>query len=59
VGLAVAVVIDATVVRGVLLPAALAVLGERAWPRRLDRGPDRRPDRGPARPRGLAVARAD
>ncbi|RLK53880.1 MMPL family transporter [Actinokineospora cianjurensis] len=31
VGLAVAVALDATVVRGVLLPAALAVLGERAW----------------------------
>ncbi len=31
VGLAVAVLIDATVVRGVLLPAALSVLGERAW----------------------------
>ena len=32
VGLAVAVLIDATVVRGVLLPAALSLLGERAWP---------------------------
>jgi putative drug exporter of the RND superfamily len=31
VGLAVAVLIDATVVRGILVPAALAVLGERAW----------------------------
>jgi putative drug exporter of the RND superfamily len=31
VGLAVAVLIDATVVRGVVLPACLAVLGERAW----------------------------
>ena len=31
VGLAAAVLIDATVVRGVLLPAALALLGERAW----------------------------
>jgi RND superfamily putative drug exporter len=31
VGLAAAVLIDATVVRGVILPAALAVLGERAW----------------------------
>ncbi len=31
VGLAVAVLIDATIVRGVVLPAALAVLGERAW----------------------------
>jgi RND superfamily putative drug exporter len=31
VGLAAAVLIDATVVRGILLPAALALLGERAW----------------------------
>jgi putative drug exporter of the RND superfamily len=31
VGLAAAVLIDATVVRGVLLPAALALLGERIW----------------------------
>jgi putative drug exporter of the RND superfamily len=32
VGMAVAVLIDATVVRGVLLPAGLALLGDRAWP---------------------------
>jgi RND superfamily putative drug exporter len=31
VGLAAAVLIDATLVRGVLLPAALAALGERTW----------------------------
>jgi RND superfamily putative drug exporter len=31
VGMAVAVLIDATVVRGVLLPAAMALLGARAW----------------------------
>jgi putative drug exporter of the RND superfamily len=31
VGLAAAVLIDATVVRGLILPAALAVLGDRAW----------------------------
>jgi putative drug exporter of the RND superfamily len=37
VGLAVAVLIDATAVRGVLVPAAMALLGERSWywPRRL------------------------
>jgi uncharacterized membrane protein YdfJ with MMPL/SSD domain len=37
VGLAVAVLIDATVVRGVLLPATMQLLGERNWylPRRL------------------------
>jgi RND superfamily putative drug exporter len=31
VGMAAAVLIDATVVRGVLMPAAMAVLGERTW----------------------------
>ncbi len=40
VGMAVAVLIDATVVRGVLLPAGLALLGDRAWRQR--RPPARR-----------------
>ena len=31
IGLAAAVLIDATIVRAVLLPAAMAVLGERNW----------------------------
>jgi RND superfamily putative drug exporter len=31
IGMASAVLIDATVVRGVLMPAAMAVLGERSW----------------------------
>ncbi|HEV2254993.1 MAG TPA: MMPL family transporter [Streptosporangiaceae bacterium] len=31
IGTAAAVLIDATVVRGILVPAALALLGERAW----------------------------
>jgi uncharacterized membrane protein YdfJ with MMPL/SSD domain len=31
VGLAVAVLIDATVVRGILVPASIALLGERTW----------------------------
>lgn len=37
VGLAVAVLVDATVIRGVLLPAVMTILGERNWylPRRL------------------------
>jgi RND superfamily putative drug exporter len=37
VGLAVAVLLDATVIRGVLLPASMKLLGERNWylPRRL------------------------
>jgi putative drug exporter of the RND superfamily len=34
IGTAAAVLIDATVVRGVLVPAALALLGDRAWGRR-------------------------
>jgi RND superfamily putative drug exporter len=43
VGMAAAVLIDATVVRGVLLPAAMALLGERNWylPRWLSRRPGR------------------
>ena len=38
-GLAVAIAIDATVVRLVLIPAVKAIVGRRAWwvPRRLDR----------------------
>jgi RND superfamily putative drug exporter len=31
IGMASAVLIDATVVRGILLPAALTLLGDRAW----------------------------
>ena len=31
VGMAAAVLIDATIVRGILLPAVLAVLGDRTW----------------------------
>jgi RND superfamily putative drug exporter len=31
IGLASAVLIDATIVRGILVPAALALLGERSW----------------------------
>ncbi|GGV16016.1 membrane protein [Kitasatospora herbaricolor] len=42
VGLAVAVLIDATIIRGVLLPAVMSLLGERNWylPRWLGRLPD-------------------
>ncbi|MGW0826013.1 MMPL family transporter [Streptomyces sp. NPDC002845] len=42
VGLAAAVLIDATIIRGVLLPAAMALLGERNWylPKWLNRLPD-------------------
>jgi RND superfamily putative drug exporter len=38
VAMAAAVLIDATIVRGVLLPAGLSLLGERVWPREA-RGP--------------------
>jgi uncharacterized membrane protein YdfJ with MMPL/SSD domain len=31
VGLAFAVLLDATIVRGILVPAAMALLGERCW----------------------------
>ena len=43
VGLAVAILLDATVVRAVLLPSVLAVLGDRTWwlPRWLSWLPDR------------------
>jgi putative drug exporter of the RND superfamily len=37
VGTAAAVLIDATVVRGVLVPAALALLGDHAWQHRRNR----------------------
>ncbi|MET7437852.1 MMPL family transporter [Streptomyces sp. NPDC005568] len=45
VGLAAAVLIDATIIRGVLLPAVMALLGERNWyfPKWLHRPPRRRP----------------
>jgi putative drug exporter of the RND superfamily len=69
VGLAAAVLIDATVVRGILVPAALALLGERAWylPRWLGWLPGRAASRpaqvdgasGPAGAAGGANRRAE
>ena len=52
VGLAAAVLIDATVVRGILVPAALALLGEHAWflPRWLAWLPGRAAQPAAARP---------
>jgi RND superfamily putative drug exporter len=49
VGLAAAVLIDATIIRGVLLPAVMALLGERNWylPRWLHRLPDLTHDETP------------
>jgi uncharacterized membrane protein YdfJ with MMPL/SSD domain len=58
VGLAFAVLIDATVVRGLLMPAAMVLLGERCWylPRRLAVVPALRRERA-AKPH-TQVARA-
>ncbi|MEU6281904.1 MMPL family transporter [Streptomyces sp. NPDC047028] len=52
VGLAAAVLIDATVIRGVLLPAVMALLGERNWylPKWLHRLPDLTHDEVPEPP---------
>jgi RND superfamily putative drug exporter len=50
-GLAVAVLIDATVIRGVLLPATMKLLGKWNWylPRWLEWLPERRTERAPSR----------
>jgi RND superfamily putative drug exporter len=52
VAMAAAVLIDATIVRGVLLPAGLALLGDRVWPQK------RRGARGPrgSQPAGVTSA---
>jgi uncharacterized membrane protein YdfJ with MMPL/SSD domain len=51
VGLALAILIDATVIRGILLPATMKLLGDWNWylPRRLEWIPSLTPDRGPRR----------
>jgi len=45
IGMATAVLIDATIIRGILLPAAMTLLGERNWylPRQLAWLPKSRP----------------
>jgi uncharacterized membrane protein YdfJ with MMPL/SSD domain len=50
VGLAAAVLIDATIIRGVLLPAGMKLLGDRTWylPRVLGRFGNREPEPAPA-----------
>ncbi|MCX4704406.1 MMPL family transporter [Streptomyces sp. NBC_01352] len=60
VGLAAAVLIDATIIRGVLLPAVMALLGERNWylPKWLHRLPDLTHDESPE-PVARPVARDD
>ncbi len=57
IGLAVAVLIDATVVRGILVPAAMALLGERSWylPGWLDWLPGRRLHQTDTSPPALPV----
>jgi putative drug exporter of the RND superfamily len=52
VGLAVAVVVDATVIRTVLAPAVMSLLGHRAWWRPGRRFPPGRTQREPAPPVG-------
>ena len=44
-GLAVAILLDATIVRGLLVPAVMTLLGERNWylPRRFERVISREP----------------
>jgi uncharacterized membrane protein YdfJ with MMPL/SSD domain len=52
VGLATAVLLDATIVRAVLLPAAMKLLGDRNWylPKRLDWLPNRAHEHAPPEP---------
>jgi RND superfamily putative drug exporter len=63
VGMAFAVIVDATIVRGVLLPAAMALLGDHAWtlPKWLrwlpGRAEDRRAGGSPAQAMTRALAR--
>lgn len=61
VGLAAAVLIDATIIRGVLLPAIMALLGERNWyfPKWLRWLPDLTHDESAVAPAPVAGARHD
>ncbi|MFI6373611.1 MMPL family transporter [Streptomyces sp. NPDC050546] len=61
VGLAAAVLIDATIIRGVLLPAVMALLGERNWylPKWLHRLPDLTHDEAPRAVVAGSAARDD
>ena len=60
VGLAAAVLIDATIVRGVLLPATMKLLGERNWylPTWLEWLPRLEPNESPAAPESPAIPAA-
>jgi putative drug exporter of the RND superfamily len=57
VGLAVAVLLDATVVRGILVPAALALLGDRSW--QVPRWLGWLPGRSPAPAAGAVATRSE
>jgi putative drug exporter of the RND superfamily len=59
-GVAVALLIDATIIRSVLVPAAMGVLGERNWylPRRLDWIPHMEVEGAAAAPEAAASGRA-
>jgi RND superfamily putative drug exporter len=61
VGLAVAILLDATVVRAVLLPSVLAFLGDRIWwlPGWLSFLPERSPVESPEPPVATPVAERD
>ncbi len=61
VGLGVAVLLDATIVRTVLVPAAMELLGDRNWylPSWLHWLPDLRVEGGPAHPVGVPAAGDD
>lgn len=56
-GLAVAVILDATIVRSVLVPASMALLGDRNWflPSWLNWLPDLRIEGEPVNPAGIAI----
>ncbi|GAA2251533.1 MMPL family transporter [Streptomyces atrovirens] len=61
VGLAAAVLIDATIIRGVLLPAVMTLLGERNWylPKWLHRMPDLTHDESPEAVAATPTSRDD
>ena len=60
IGLAVAVLIDATIIRAILLPASMRVLGDWNWylPSWLEWMPERRDARNPGRRPGRKPAEA-
>jgi RND superfamily putative drug exporter len=59
VGLAVAILIDATLIRVVMLPALLVLLGNRAWWPTRSKAPAAQPVLEPEPAYAMAVAHAD